>query len=545
MSSIKLSKNVSKKSVAKGKAKKSAEGAPPIRVNRPSAASLMSLSDPPLIGGNANPPADASSAEALDPPPNASRPSSGQAQAPIINDADHRDDLVSIHSNDDQQQEMEDDEEASSVVSGQRIEDHDDEVKQPERCQFTYKDLQADGHKLNHVCPFCGWQVYSHTITKEVQPSNASRIIKEALHIIEKQNCTWPVTSVGQHTKAETSSKMFFNRLEVALRAAKYDSQVYVSLLPLLMTNEADKRWVDNYIANAQPQLTWDQAKAKFSAHFDSRSLIDDLRTEFRSLTQHSYESVQSFASRFLYYVEALEMKDEANAISEFKFRLRNNIANEVNRMIHTTGESKFYAEYCSLNKFIERCIEASRICTFTHSSEREHSSSTSSHSSSIPAAKRHIERSKGDNTQPKRSRAQVQPEPGSGLLYCVNHLWCKHASVDCRIEIAKLVKPDAPRSRESNSHANTNQRSGNVPLPPYVCDNCKIPGHWKQDCPKPHQRPANAGPTPGKPANDNNKSSFHPPIKMSRMATRSQPLQQNSANESGQNEQPDDNDRE
>ena len=362
------------------------------------------------------------------------------------------------------------------------------EQKSESRCQFSHKDLQKDGLKLRDVCPLCRWIVHEHFTPVEKESSSSSgRMIKDALLILEKQNCSWPV----QHStsKAESSSKMFFQRLEMLLRYSISDSQFFIRLLPLIIKDERSKIWVDENIVQIQPALTWTEAKKKFGDFFDSRSLEEDLRTEFRSLVQLSNESVQTFAEKFTHYVRALDMNDEKFIISEFKVRLRREVQTELARSINFIpgGESEFYRIHNKLDLFIQKCIEVSRITSAVNRAAG-HSDSDQEYQNRRPrriVKKRSATPNSSDSA--KKSRTN---------LTCSLHGEGNHTTEECRTLIRRASRQAKTVSEAQHDQQIQRERKLTPPTN-YVCHTCNQSGHWKHECPQKPNEPAKSSPSP------------------------------------------------
>ena len=343
-------------------------------------------------------------------------------------------------------------------------------------CNFSYKDLQADGHKLTDDCPICRWKVSKHILPEKDSSVLSARIIKDALQILEKQNCSWPIRS--HSSLAESSCKMFFQKIEMFLRNAVSDKKYLVQLLPLIITDQRGKLWTDANIVNVEPALSWEEAKKKFSKHFDSRSLNEDLRAEFNSVIQRPNETVQQFAERFTYYVGELDLKDENTVIYEFKSKLRSDIQIELARSINSSsgGEAQFYREYNKLDLFIQKCIEVSRVLLAINLSGRR-DQDREVQSSRRPRSR--ISRKRFASSTPPETSKKPRTD-----LNCEIHGLGNHSSEDCRTLLRQAHKKSRDNSdpkREANSK--TSQPPDN-----YLCHNCNTPGHFIQNCPQPRK---------------------------------------------------------
>ena len=346
------------------------------------------------------------------------------------------------------------------------------EEKSEVKCRFSFQDLQRDGLKLLQECPFCHWLVHEHTQSEKIPASEFTKVVKDAYKILKDQNCTWPVKN--NSSQAESSSKMFFQKIEMLLRSVVTDSKVYVAVLPLITNDHRGKLWVDENIVSVRPALSWEESKKKFSDHFDSRSLREDLRSEYRNLRQRQGETVQSFAEKFTYFVRALDFKDENFIISDFKNKLLYDIQMELTRAIGLMpgGESKFYEEYNTSELFIEKCIDVDRI--FVAMNQISNLNRRNNSDSETPSRRKSKKRSSpvasNDSSDRKKSR---------GELSCSMHGLGNHSTEQC-----KTLK----RQREAETiNSEPKVQSSRTISPPsyYVCKICNIPGHFRNDCPK------------------------------------------------------------
>ena len=280
---------------------------------------------------------------------------------------------------------------------------------------------------------------------------------------------------------------------------AGLDHVVWIRVLPSVLHSsvESEFSWVNTNISLV-PDMTWEEAKRLFTAHWRKTNSNLLLRRQYENLKQGPSQSVNEFSNEFRKLMQLNDLKEDERVCDEYVMKLRADIGNQVLLQLRLREQAGLPGDPTNLDLVEEtaRLIDSAQeglkpIAPAAHPQEQPHSRWS---------------------WQKRPHGKQDQANPTQPILRCEYHpSSINHTTTDCRTgpkrqkqgSDASPVPPGGNSNsvgrnpttstgpyKYDNGHA-PQSRPAKQGLTPkddaWICIKCKAkaPGHYPKDCPK------------------------------------------------------------
>ena len=303
---------------------------------------------------------------------------------------------------------------------------------------------------------------------------------------------------------SDDSCYEFLQRLEIVLASSGIDRTEWPKVFPyVIRTTEVDHAtWVLKNISEARPPTDWDQAKDRFTHHFERSTTRDQLLRDYAGIYQGEHEakeSVQAYAERFRTLARRVRV-DLNDPLTLYKFReslkagARNSLIDHVNLVRRIQGPKDY--DLTSFEQVEELIIENDRAW---HDKQLAQRHSEPKQPKAKPAKKGKQSASSADdfetgpssgapvpvNTRDNRPRPFVKK-------YCTHHRTHGHDTSECKAIMAG-------KTPDKNPHRYLPLKPG-TPVRTGKCYRCGKEGHHATDheeSPAAGQAPQGRSPSP------------------------------------------------
>lgn len=270
----------------------------------------------------------------------------------------------------------------------------------------------------------------------------------------------------------------FLRELTELLSATEFPRNSWYRVLPLVVEEGFNRTWVHTHIVTAaSPPSSWEDACAKFTAHFESADYLDRQWARWHSLRFEHGESVQRFADRFMVLLEELNLHSSDTVVKKHFLKclpsaIRQKYDDHVlNQELKVDSEDGSHYEPDKVETIVKICVRIDN-----NMKNRGHGySSSSSHSYSTK---------KVDVPAPSSYSSKKCPVHPTG-----NHSWseCRQNALNATVKKEYTTNTAYKPSSSTHSRENKSVSSPVAKVDEKVkCYNCGQPGHYSNKCPTP-----------------------------------------------------------
>ena len=227
-----------------------------------------------------------------------------------------------------------------------------------ELCSSTMGELLADGLTRSAQCDVCGIVVGRHprhAPPPPVSPDTSPHRPSASSSITTLARLSQMLPKWSKHSVCRT----FLERIEQVLSPSGLAEDVWPSIFMFVIEDVSAAKWVRQNILAKEDKMSWVQACAAFTSHFQSSDHSLTLRREYQLCKQGKYESVQSYADRFTELASQLGYEDDSSPIIDH-FLL--NLLGSMQQLYHQTLTVQRLTDPSfglhSLHRVIEVCIQ-------------------------------------------------------------------------------------------------------------------------------------------------------------------------------------------
>jgi len=378
--------------------------------------------------------------------------------------------------------------------------------------------LEDQPYEPMAICGFCGLENARHPMSLPTDPPELLqaafhprvRLAKAAVPSAQpaqpdyQRNKT--IRELSEHSRVKGSfnpaaqlPKVFLQDYESKMSVlAGLDHAVWIRVLPSVLHSsvESEFSWVNTNISLV-PDMTWEEAKRLFTAHWRKTNSNLLLRRQYEALKQGPTQSVNEFANEFRRLMQLNDLREDERVCDEFVMKLRPDIGNQVLLHLQLRQQAGLAADATSLD-LVE---EMARLIDSAHEDPKPRGHASNAPESSRPRW----------SWQKRAHERQDKASPTQAILHCDYHPTAtSHVTADCRTG-PKKFKPSSdsapvpPNGKFNSSGGNpatplghSNANSGRASLSratkgltpkddAWICIKCKAkaPGHYPKDCPQ------------------------------------------------------------
>ena len=222
-------------------------------------------------------------------------------------------------------------------------------------CSVYFEELNEAPYNLiiSDKCPSCNLVVGKHVRRPhmaQVAPVRQADSQSNSLisNLVQASLPKWDSTN-------GVSCHQFLSRMSQVLSTSDMPRENWYRLFPHTVTDIASGEWIQANIV--EKQLTWNEAVIAFTARFQLSSNKATLSREFANCCQGKWESVQSYSSRFLGFMQQLNIDKNIDII------IQQYINNLSYRMQHRYIETMASVRITNPNYRVKNIQESIDIC--------------------------------------------------------------------------------------------------------------------------------------------------------------------------------------
>ena len=359
--------------------------------------------------------------------------------------------------------------------------------QQQQQLCAVYMEVLIDRYQLQIVdpCPVCSIVVGRHSHNQI--PISASTSAAVGLNS-EYNNKTYSKTTAASAYSKLASAlpkwnknsvcSTFLESITLLLPTSGIIENDWPNILLYVMNNDViSARWITDNIITAK--LSWKEACAIFTTHFQTSDYSITLEKEFYACKQQKHETVQSYADRLTSITTQLGYKDDnVLVVRHFLNFLNGYMLRDYHRTMAILQIHKPDYSLTSLSQAIEFCIklDVANNTASIHTGGVGYTGSTAangnnSNEKSLKSFSHNNAGSHGQNSEKKKS----------GNKTCTIHGQGNHSSAECyKLKFNKQQQSGTMNNNKAQQEAKPDKKH-------VQCHACKEMGHYANDpkCPQ------------------------------------------------------------